>query len=189
MIEGKKDDSEIVEVYNNKCKCGILVHDHTFKKNGMCHDCYKKIMGTKKDNDMRITDNVMEGFNNKPVSLTKQDANAFTTDSVMDTTDNVINKFNDKPVSLVKQDTNAFTMDNVKGLNEVGYGQINSSRFQVINPRPVIDRIGLNITKTDKKTGFCQYNKCGKSIIKTVPWKKFCCEQCRVLSWEENNKK
>jgi protein-arginine kinase activator protein McsA len=37
------------------------------------------------------------------------------------------------------------------------------------------------------KIGFCEF--CGSEFERRVSWKRFCCENCRIKSWEVKNKK
>lgn len=47
------------------------------------------------------------------------------------------------------------------------------------------DEIRLTDNVRKQKTAVCEYNKCGKEFVQTVSWKRFCCDDCRKLNWEE----
>ncbi len=50
-------------------------------------------------------------------------------------------------------------------------------------------KIGLTaVIVTDKvKKGLCEF--CSAEFDKTVSWKRFCCEDCRIKAWEQKNGK
>jgi hypothetical protein len=40
-----------------------------------------------------------------------------------------------------------------------------------------------------QQIAFCEYEPCGKEFIQSVSWKRFCCDDCRKLSWETTHGK
>ena len=87
-------------------------------------------------------------------------------DTTITITDNVRNK----PVSLAKQGIT----DNVTD--------------SVIDDKNSVKSDLTTVIVTDKaKKGLCEF--CSAEFDKKVSWKRFCCDDCRIKSWEVKHKK
>lgn len=105
---------------------------------------------------------------NSPVKLDDRAVNVgkITDDTTITVTDNVVKK----PVSLATQGIT----DNVTD--------------SVIDAKKCVKNDLTTVIVTDKvKKGFCEF--CSAEFDKTVSWKRFCCEDCRIKAWEQKNGK
>ncbi len=93
--------------------------------------------------------------------------------NVGNTTITVTDNVGKKPVSLAIQGITDNVTDNVIDAK-------NSVKNDLTT-----DNVMVNVT--DDKKGFCEF--CGSEFERRVSWKRFCCENCRIKSWEVKNNK
>ena len=88
-----------------------------------------------------------------------------TDDTTITVTDNVVKK----PVSLATQGITDNVTDSVIDAKNGFKTDLTTDNVTVI----VTDNV---------KKGYCEF--CSAEFDKTVSWKRFCCESCRISAWE-----